>query len=168
MPRDCTDERFTLDPPDYSSGVIAARNDGAAEPEGRRIAGVVIGTVVGLGPAGEIRVDYPGNPTREALAAVATARVASADVGRPAALLFENGDPARPILVGLIESLPTGEPNAAPERRLVLEAAEELVLKSGKASITLTKAGKILLRGSYVSSRSSGVNRIKGGSVQIN
>ena len=37
-----------------------------------------------------------------------------------------------------------------------------------KASITLTSAGKILLRGAYILNRSSGVNRIKGGSVQIN
>ena len=31
-----------------------------------------------------------------------------------------------------------------------------------------TKAGKVILGGAYVLSRSSGVNRIKGGSVQIN
>ena len=31
-----------------------------------------------------------------------------------------------------------------------------------------TRAGKVLVRGAYVSSRSSGVQRIKGGSVQIN
>jgi hypothetical protein len=34
--------------------------------------------------------------------------------------------------------------------------------------LTLTHAGKVLIRGAYVLSRSSGVNRIKGGSVQIN
>ncbi|MEW5071937.1 hypothetical protein AB1P14_09365, partial [Pseudomonas aeruginosa] len=38
----------------------------------------------------------------------------------------------------------------------------------GKASITLTRAGKVIIRGAYLSSRSTGVNRIKGGSVQIN
>jgi hypothetical protein len=42
------------------------------------------------------------------------------------------------------------------------------VLRCGQASVTLTKAGKVLIRGTYVSSRSSGVNRIKGGSVQLN
>ena len=42
------------------------------------------------------------------------------------------------------------------------------VLVRGKASITLTREGKVLIRGTYLSSRSSGVNRIKGGSVQIN
>jgi uncharacterized protein (DUF2345 family) len=53
-------------------------------------------------------------------------------------------------------------------QRLQFEAKDEIVLKCGKASITLTKAGKIIIRGTYLLSRSSGVNRIKGGSVQIN
>ena len=53
-------------------------------------------------------------------------------------------------------------------KRVTIEGAEEITLKCGKASITLTKAGKILIRGTYLSNRSSGVNRILGGSVQIN
>jgi len=49
-----------------------------------------------------------------------------------------------------------------------IEGKEQVVLRCGDASITLTKAGKILLRGKYLVSRSSGVNRIFGGSVQVN
>jgi hypothetical protein len=52
--------------------------------------------------------------------------------------------------------------------RMLVTAKDQLVLRCGKASITLTKAGKVLIEGAYVSSRSSGVNRIKGGSVQLN
>ena len=53
-------------------------------------------------------------------------------------------------------------------QRLILSAKEQLVFRCGKASITLTKAGKVLIQGSYVLTRSTGVNRIKGGSVQLN
>jgi len=53
-------------------------------------------------------------------------------------------------------------------QRLFVTAKQQLVLRCGAASITLTKAGKVLIQGSYVSSRSSGVNRIKGGSIQLN
>ena len=53
-------------------------------------------------------------------------------------------------------------------KRVTIQGAEEVTLKCGKASITLTKSGKILIRGTYLSNRSSGVNRIMGGSVQIN
>jgi hypothetical protein len=52
--------------------------------------------------------------------------------------------------------------------QLTLTAQREIVLRCGNASITLTRAGKILIQGTYLLSRSSGVNRIKGGSVQIN
>ena len=41
------------------------------------------------------------------------------------------------------------------------------MLRCGKASITLTKAGKVLIEGTYLLNRSSGVNRIKGGSAPI-
>jgi hypothetical protein len=53
-------------------------------------------------------------------------------------------------------------------KTLTFDADEQIVLRCGKASITLTKAGKIIIRGAYLLNRSSGVNRIKGGSVQIN
>jgi hypothetical protein len=52
--------------------------------------------------------------------------------------------------------------------RLVFTGEKEIVLRCGEASITLTRAGKILLRGAYIVSRSTGVNRIKGGVVHIN
>lgn len=53
-------------------------------------------------------------------------------------------------------------------KKIAFEAAEEIVLSCGEASITLTRAGKILIRGKYLLNRSSGVNRILGGSVQVN
>jgi hypothetical protein len=90
------------------------------------------------------------------------------------ALLFEQGDPARPLIIGRIqrpeEMKRPAQPVAAEVdgERIEFNAKREIVLRCGKASITLTRAGKILIRGAYVLSRSSGANRIKGGSVQIN
>ena len=52
--------------------------------------------------------------------------------------------------------------------QLTLTADRQITLRCGKASITLTAAGKVLIRGAYLLNRSSGVNKIKGGSVQIN
>jgi hypothetical protein len=59
-------------------------------------------------------------------------------------------------------------PAATPEERLTFTAAREIVLQCGRASIVLTRAGKVLVRGAYVSLRSSGMQRITGASVQIN
>lgn len=53
-------------------------------------------------------------------------------------------------------------------RRVELEAADELVLRCGEASIVLTRDGRITIRGHYVETRARGTNRIRGGSVQIN
>lgn len=52
--------------------------------------------------------------------------------------------------------------------KVVIEGKKEVVLKCGEASITLTRAGKILIRGKYLVNRSTGVNRILGTSVQVN
>ena len=93
-----------------------------------------------------------------------TVRVTHADVGRDALVLFENNDPALPIITGLLEN-----PAAAvAPSKLVFEAGQEMVLQVGKASITMTKDGRIVIRGADVLTRSSGSNRIKGGSVSIN
>jgi hypothetical protein len=92
------------------------------------------------------------------------------------ALMFEGGDADRPIVVGIVRGQTAWPLDARPAQvevdadgeRLIVSAKEQLVLRCGKASITLTKAGKVLIEGSYLLSRSSGVNRIKGGSVQLN
>jgi hypothetical protein len=89
-------------------------------------------------------------------------------------------DEAGKTIIELIES--TGDSRQAPAEpaaeakaetpqvpeRIELVAEREIVLRCGDASLTLTRSGKILLRGTYVLSRASGVNKIKGGSVQIN
>lgn len=64
-------------------------------------------------------------------------------------------------------SSPQMSVESTPDERVV-SAAKQLTLRCGKSSITLTAAGKIIIRGKYIVSRSSGVHRIKSGSVQIN
>lgn len=136
-----------------------------------RIEGVVIGTLLELDVIGSPRVDYPGNPSG-ALTARTLAPLDSSKVGREVALMFEGGDALKPIVLGVLQKAGRPEPKPLQVQMdgetLVFTGKKEIVFQCGKASITLTRAGKVLLRGAYVSSRSSGVNRIKGGSVQIN
>ena len=151
-----------------------------------RIDGVVIGVLLGFGDDGAPLVVFPGNAEEEAIAARTTAALGNDDVGADVALMFEEGDPRRPLIMGRLlhpdveitepaEQEPAAEDLAADEldvriddQRVELAADKEIVLRCGKASITLTRAGKILLRGAYIFSRSTGVNKIKGGSVQLN
>lgn len=155
--------------------VLAEHAARAADSPPARIDGVVVGTLAALGPAGEVLVDFPGNPSPEPAAARAMAALGPDHVGRPIALLFEGGDPQKPVVMGLMHTAvgPAPAPKPVVEadgdgERLVFEADKEIVLRCGDASITLTRAGKILIKGAHLLSRSSGVNRIQGGAVEIN
>jgi len=142
-----------------------------------RISGVITGTLIGFKDEGRTPlVLYPGQPGAAAISAAATVDLHGAHLGRQVALMFEGGDPGRPMIVGLVRhSLGWPLPEQPVEvdvdadgERLIVTAKEQMVLRCGRASITLTKAGKVLIHGTYVSHRSTGVLRIKGGSVQIN
>lgn len=137
---------------------------------------VVVGELVAITDDGLTPlVLYPGQPGSAALRARSVVDLHGPHIGAQLVLSFENGNPSLPIVMGVLrpaarlpaEAAGKVEVDADGERMLV-GAKEELVLRCGKASITLTKAGKVLIQGSYVSSRSTGVNRIKGGSVQLN
>lgn len=139
--------------------------------------GAVTGTLIGFNvEACTPLVLFPGQIGSAAVPATSIADVHGAHIGRQVVLMLENGDPRRPIIMGLLRTSrawPLREQPGQVEvdadgERLIVSAKDQLVLRCGKASITLTKAGKILVQGAYVSNRSSGVMRIKGGSVQIN
>ena len=53
-------------------------------------------------------------------------------------------------------------------RRVTVEAADELVLRCGEASLTLRADGKVVVRGTHILSHSTGPHRLKGGSFSIN
>ncbi|MBC3345692.1 MULTISPECIES: DUF6484 domain-containing protein [Pseudomonas] len=141
-------------------------------PTQARIDTVVIGTLLDLPDASAPTVTYPGCANSSGIVARNTALLSPGDIGCQVALMFEGGDPARPLVIGLLLGAPVSPAPFASvrldEQRIELSAEREIVLRCGKASITLTRAGKVIIQGAYLSSRSSGVNRIKGGSVQIN
>jgi len=142
----------------------------------QKIDGVVIGLFLSINNKGLPMVAYPGNTEETAVTARSTVAMQNDDIGCEVALVFEEGEPGKPMIIGKIQHVDTdnnmqkNEPvNAVLDgESIVLSARQNITLKCGKASITLTKSGKVILRGAYLLSRSSGVNRVKGGSVQIN
>lgn len=156
---------------------------------------IVLGTVTGIDDQGRPLVEYLNNPADKPVAALTTVSITRAHINRQVALLFANGEPDKPVILGLIHSplyaileasQVSGSEQAGQEdaqltrdaatpnlaqvdgERVVIEGQKEIVLRCGESSITLTRTGKILIRGKYLLSRSSGVNRILGGSVQVN
>ncbi len=163
-----------------------------------------MGWLVGVDGAGGPVVDFPGNrggplAARRTLPLEPEALQHAVARRQGVMLLFENGDPRLPVIIGIdqaqsatplldavlassppeeaseLDGSPAPEPGPAEPveahvdgKRVVIEGADEIVLKCGEASITLRRNGKLILKGTYVETHSTGVNRIKGGSVQIN
>jgi hypothetical protein len=143
--------------------------------------GVVVRRLMGLLGRRIPLVDPGSDPIGIPLPSRSTVPLTESDVGAEVVVAFEHGDPNRPVVLGKLWGGPDTPSVAPPEgatpvpwvvqsdgHRLVIAADLQLELRCGDASIILTSAGKVLIRGEYLSSRSSGVNRIQGGSVHIN
>jgi hypothetical protein len=149
------------------------------EPASERDAAInVIGQLVGFTADGATPlVIYPGQVGTAAMRAKSVIDIHGSHVGRSVLLAFDNGDRREPIILGCLRAAPvsdlarntagTVEVDADGER-LVVTAKRQLVLRCGDASITLTAAGKVIIRGNYVLSHSRGANCVQGGTIHLN
>jgi hypothetical protein len=148
-----------------------------ATPDVRPADGVVLGTLVAFQDNGATPfVAYADQPGVAPLAAKSTVDLLAAHIGRQVVLMFEGHDPTRPIVLGVVRQGASpalseaggGVEVEADGQRLVVSAERGLVLRCGKASITLTPYGKVAVKGTQIVSHASGLNRIRGGAVQVN
>jgi len=156
---------------------------------GERILEPRVGWVVGMDAQGNAQVDFSGNrlgplSARSTTGLAAGVAVEAARQRQGAVLLFENGDPSLPILIGLLDTPPTTTPlldsllddslSRVPldarvdGKRVVIEGREEVILRCGKASLTLRRDGQVVLRGVNIRTEAEQLQKIKGGKVQIN
>jgi Domain of unknown function (DUF6484) len=160
---------------------VSALDSVAAE----RIASATLGWIVALhtedGRHG-VTVDFPRSPAgpqRGRLAIAATVESLEVAIAERQAvvLVFEDGDPRNPIVVGIVAAPPApARDRSVPAvleadvdgRRVRVTARDEIVFECGQASVTLRRNGRVVIRGTYVETYSDGTNRIKGGQVQIN
>ncbi len=135
----------------------------------------ILGTFRGLDADGRavVAIDDDGTEFIAVVAAPCPEGALGAARGRQVVLLFERGDPRRPVIVGWVQELPAADP---PERRyvrvdgrvLVLEGQQEVELRCGEASILLHRDGRIELRGRTILSEAREMQRIRGAAVRIN
>lgn len=133
-----------------------------------QLPGVVVGELAGTDGGGRPLVRIDGGPARPAAAVwMADPPDWKASAGRRVVLGFVDGAEDHPVVLGLLD------PPAAPPRSVVPDTVrvagnEEVVIECGRSKITLRADGRIEIRGGHLISRSSGPNKIKGGSVHIN
>lgn len=163
-----------------------AENIQAIEIE-EKISGTRIGSITDIDKNGLILIDFPGNtlgplPARFVESIKQKLLKHGVPINDKILIIFENNDPGLPIIIDAIcdtlddqaESdavafqVQETEDVTIDGRRVTFDAKEQIELRCGKSSIILTRAGKVLIRGAYLLSRSTGANRIKGGSVQLN
>jgi hypothetical protein len=141
----------------------------------------IVGHIVEFSADGHPCVDYAGNEAGPLSARSTLDPGVAPAPGTPVLLVFENGDPLRPIILGCPRdgggsTAPSSATVAAVAQQelifkpksLVVEAGREIVLRCGPASVTLRADGTVVVRGTRLLSRSSGTNRIKGAAVRIN
>ncbi|MBR2687379.1 MAG: hypothetical protein IKE42_05965 [Aquamicrobium sp.] len=135
-----------------------------------RIDGVVIGIFLGF-DSGAPLVVFPGNPKETAIAARSLTELASDEIGAEVALLFQDGDPGRPLVVGrIVEPVRrVSSPQITRDgERVCIVGEERIELRCGEATILMEKDGRIIIRGTYVTTQASATNRIRGGSIDLN
>ncbi len=102
-------------------------------------------------------------------------------IGEQVLLVAVGGNRRQLVVCGVIARARAARPNQVAEaasappqtaridgRRVVLEAADEIVLQCGQGSLTLTADGRIVIKGVDIVSRARRTNKIKGGTVNIN
>ena len=153
----------------------------------QKMSGIRIGRIIDITDQGHVFVDYAGNHLGPQSARFAGSmelklRKIFEAADHKVLLVFEGDNPNFPIIIDTIcnSIVETKEKNPfafqmddaenvfIEGKRLRFEAKEQIELRCGKSSITLTRAGKVLIRGAHLLSRSSGVNQIKGASVKLN
>jgi hypothetical protein len=132
--------------------------------------GVSVARFTGFDAAGRFLVVF--GDTDPPVCAWSTVGLTAADVGAEVAVGFERDGAGRLVILGRLRESTAAAPREAMVQvngqRVTVRADQDLELRCGSASIVLTQAGKVLINGSYVSSRSRGANRIRGAYVDIN
>lgn len=132
--------------------------------------GVVIGMLMGFDQDHPLVV-FPGNASDTAIVARTTTHLDYEMVGTEVALMFEDGDQTRPLIIGRIMT-PARKKNApkivSDGELVTVKADKKLELRCGKASIVMHEDGRVTVRGTNITSQSTGRNNIRGGSVNLN
>jgi hypothetical protein len=125
---------------------------------------VFLATLKGFDNAGRFQI-LPADVVQP-LIALSAVTLCPDDIGSPVLYTLDDRHDGVPLIISRLGQN-SGAAKSHPDR-LVLKAEREIELRCGDASIVLTRAGKVLIKGNFVLTRSRGANRIRGAYVEIN
>lgn len=137
-----------------------------------RLDGIVIGLLMGFRDGAPLVV-FASNPEDHAVVARSLTPLTADDPGSEVALLFENGDLSRPLIIGrIIQPVrrdQAGSSQVVSDGETVrITARHRIELRVGRSAIIMEKDGRITIRGQDVVSHAARSNRLRGGSIDIN
>ena len=149
------------------------------EPKKTKITGVITTILQYDAMTNHYCIQNPLDNVEQISVSKSTVEIGESTIGKEVLISFEDENVYRPVITGIIQKLESSTKSISntnkqyqtkldDSERLIFSAEREIVLQCGKSSIHLTKAGKVIIRGNYVLSRSTGLNSMKGGSVSIN
>lgn len=162
---------------DASAPDAPSARDRGLVPPSTSLPALVLGELIAMVDEGRTPlVAYKGMPGAKAIRARSLVALDRRHIGGAVGLMFEDGDARQPIVTGFLQGAP-GWPLAeqptqvevdADGDRMVINAGRRLVLRCGKASITLTEDGRVEVRGETILTQAVAANRVRGGSVELN
>jgi len=162
--------------PATALAVHRREGEAGAFPAAAGMPGACLGLLQGFDSQGQALVRDAADLRALALPARTTVPLHADMIGDTVVVVFEGGDRQRPIVLGVVQrtgcvpATTARKPVSAlvDDERILISAEREIVLQCGEASITLTRAGKVVIKGAHILSHAKGYNRIKGSAVDIN
>jgi hypothetical protein len=153
---------------------LVRTQDAEPSPRATRARAPVRGTLEDITPEGFVLVSWGGaTKVRAAIAADAShqALLRAIEARAPVLLEFLDGDPAQPVIIGLLRDrldVDVADPRVVTEHLIELSASHELSLRCGESAVELHQDGRVVIRGTDIQSVSTGTNAIKGAYVELN
>jgi hypothetical protein len=124
---------------------------------------VTIGKIAGITADGAPLVSWESRQDTPPLQALSQIPLTTEEIGRRCTLLFEGGDPQRPVILGLLY-----DHQANRQGYQIIQADDALILQCGASRIEMFEDGRIMVQGIQIDNQAYGPYRIKGASVKVN